>query len=233
MSTFNTFLSDNDLPIILSYDYDTSTGTVVGTGKLTIYLDTSNENYDSSATFDLNFKAPLHPSATESTVYTDSADYDYYNNNDSAEIDSKFGWKLGFRREKYSGTNTYTAEGVLDFSGPRYLFLYMNDFNQNANLNFYTSSRFGLLSENMIARISLSGSIFSLQSQGGIALISEPRLYFGPVNLERLDIRIYDEHNRIINLNDMDISFSIKVQCLYDIPKEIMIKEQSAIQAVR
>ena len=85
----------------------------------------------------------------------------------------------------------------------------------------------------MIARISLSGAIFSLQSQGGIALISEPRLYFGPVNLERLDIRIYDEHNRIINLNDMDISFSIKVKCLYDIPVETMIKENAAIEAVR
>lgn len=233
LTTFNTFLSDNDLPIILSYDYDTSTGTVVGTGKLTIALDTSNENYDSSATFDLNFKAPVHPSATESTVYTDSADYEYYNNNDSAEIDSKFGWKLGFRRETYSDTNTYTTEGVLDFSGPRYLFLYMNDFNQNANLNFYTSSRFGLLSENMIARISLSGSIFSIQSQTGISLIGEPRLYFGPVNLERLDIRIYDEHNRIINLNDMDISFSIKVKCIYDIPVETMMKEIAAIEAVR
>ena len=233
LTIFNTFLSDNDLPIIFSYDYDTSSGTVTGTGKLTILLDTSNEYYDSNGTFDLNFKAPVHPSATESTVYTDSTDYEYYNNNGATEIDAKLGWKLGFRQETYTSTNTYTAEGVLDFSGPRYLFLYMNDFNQNANLNFYTASRFGLLSENMIARISLSGAIFSLQSQGGIALISEPRLYFGPVNLERLDIRIYDEHNRIINLNDMDISFSIKVKCLYDIPVETMIKENAAIEAVR
>lgn len=233
LSDFNTFLSNNDLPIAFTYDYNTSNGTVTGTGKLTVALDTTNENYDSSATFDLNFKAPVHPSATESTIYTDSADYEYYNNNGATEIDAKFGWRLGFRAETYSDSTTYTTEGVLDFSGPRYLFLYMNDFNQNANLNFYTASRFGLLSENMIARISLSGAVFSLQSQGGISLISEPRLYFGPVNLERLDIRIYDEHNRIIDLNDMDISFTIKVKCLYDIPVETMIKENAAIDAVR
>ena len=233
LTEFNDFLSNNSIPIIFTYDYDTSNGTVSGTGKLTISLDSSNANYDSGATFELNFKAPVHPEATESVIYTDATDYIYYDNTDSSEIDTKLGWKLGFRSDIYYYENTYTSEGVLDFSGPRYLFLYMNDFNQNANLNFYTSSRFGLLSENMIARISLSGSIFSLQSQGGISLISEPRFYFGPVNLERLDIRIYDEHNRIINLNSMDISFSIKVKCLYDIPSQTMEEEKAAIQAVR
>tara|TARA_B100000508_G_C11461298_1_gene279377 strand:+ start:1683 stop:2924 length:1242 start_codon:yes stop_codon:yes gene_type:complete len=229
---FNDFLSNNSIPIIFNYDYDTSTGTITGTGKLTVSLDNSSANYDSGATFELNFKAPVHPEATESVIYTDATDYIYYDNTDSNKIDTKLGWKLGFRSDIYYYENTYTAEGVLDFSGPRYLFLYMNDFNQNANLNFYTSSRFGLLSENMIARISLSGSIFSLQ-HGGISLISEPRFYFGPVNLERLDIRIYDEHNRILNLNSMDISFSIKVKCLYDIPSQTMEEEKAAIQAVR
>ena len=79
------------IPIIFNYDYDTSNGTVSGTGKLTIGLDNSNANYDSGATFELNFKAPVHPEATESVIYTDATDYIYYDNTDSNEIDTKLG----------------------------------------------------------------------------------------------------------------------------------------------
>ena len=233
--TLNDFFENNSISIILTYDLDTSTGVAIGTGKLNIALNSD----DSNSLFELNFTAPNHPTIKANTVFQPDhdtpSDYAYYNqlDNYSSTLDSKFGWKLGFRKSLYSGLNTYTAEGVVDFSGPRYLYLYLNDFNQNANLNFYTSSQTGLLSENLIARITMTGTIFSLQTGEDFSVISSPRDYFGPVNLERLEIKILDEHNRIVNLNSVDISFTLKITCLYDIPLQMAQEEEKAITSIR
>lgn len=233
--TYNEFFENNNIPIILTYDLDTSTGVAIGTGKLNFALNID----DSNSLFELNFTAPNHPTVKANTIFQPDhdtpSDYAYYNqlDNYSSTLDSKFGWKFGFRKGLYSGLNTYTAEGVVDFSGPRYLYLYLNDFNQNANLNFYTSSQTGLLSENLIARITMTGTIFSLQTGEDFSVISSPRDYFGPVNLERLEIKILDEHNRIVNLNSVDISFTLKITCLYDIPLQMAQEEEKAITSIR
>ena len=40
--------------------------------------------------------------------------------------------------------------------------------------------------------------------------------YFGPVNLMKLRIRLLDEYGRVIDLNNSDYSFTIKLNQVYD-----------------
>ena len=47
------------------------------------------------------------------------------------KIDYNLGWLLGFRETLYSGAASYTGESILDVYGSRYLFLEVDDFNQN------------------------------------------------------------------------------------------------------
>ena len=49
----------------------------------------------------------------------------------------------------------------------------------------------------------------------GIALQTNKREYFGPVNIEKLRITLYDEYGRILNLNNMDWSCAITFECMY------------------
>lgn len=47
------------------------------------------------------------------------------------KLDFNLGWLLGFREAAYSGAASYTGESLLDVYGTRYLFLEVDDFNQN------------------------------------------------------------------------------------------------------
>jgi len=46
-------------------------------------------------------------------------------------------------------------------------------------------------------------------------LQSNNRTYFGPVNINRMRIRLTDDKGNLINLNNMDWSFSMKSTNLY------------------
>ena len=47
-------------------------------------------------------------------------------------------------------------------------------------------------------------------------LYQSRRNYFGPVNIKRLHIKLYDELGRIVDLNNNDFSLSIQLEQLYD-----------------
>ena len=54
-------------------------------------------------------------------------------------------------------------------------------------------------------------------SQNNLLTTTLPRQYMGPVNLERMNIQLLDEYGRILDLNNMDFSFSLVFQTVYDL----------------
>ena len=52
-----------------------------------------------------------------------------------------------------------------------------------------------LLSDNILGRISLKGFAFSIQAQNDFSVYGEPRYFFGPVNIDKLDIKVIDEYD--------------------------------------
>lgn len=46
---------------------------------------------------------------------------------------------------------------------------------------------------------------------------NEERIYFGPTNISRLNIRLLDEFGRVVDLNNGDYSFTLEVEILYDL----------------
>ena len=51
--------------------------------------------------------------------------------------------------------------------------------------------------------------------QFGQALQANIRTYFGPVNIERLRVRLIDDKGNLVNLHDNDWSFTMVVEELY------------------
>jgi hypothetical protein len=129
----------------------------------------------------------------------------------------KFGWTLGFRNGLYTGSLNYVSEGIVDLIGPRYLYLVVDDFNNNVNNNFYSAFNNSILNKNILARISLTSSLFNVLEQNNLNVITTPREYFGPVNLYSMNIQLLDEYGRIVDLNNMDYSFCLTLVTVYDI----------------
>ena len=129
----------------------------------------------------------------------------------------KLGWLLGFRNGRYINNLNYVSEGLVDISGPKYFFLVVDDYKNNVNNNFFAAFNSSILNKNILARISIQATAFNILQQNNLALITTPRDYFGPVDIQNLTIQLLDEYGRIIDLNNMDFSFCLTLTTTYDL----------------
>ena len=129
----------------------------------------------------------------------------------------KLGWLLGFRDGYYENNKTYVSEGLINLVGPRYIYLVIDDFNNSVNDGFYGAFNSSILNKNILARVSLQGSVFNFIAQNNLNLITTPRQYFGPVDIQKLQVQVLDEYGRILDLNNMDYSFCLTFQTIYDL----------------
>jgi len=132
----------------------------------------------------------------------------------------RLGWFLGFRVSVYEG-DSIVSEGICYMKGPRYAFLCINDYNNSVSDYFISAFSSSVLQKDIIARINLTsiqqtnGVYQSGQDDGSSIQINRQRNYFGPVDIERLEIKLIDEFGRIIDLNNMDWSMALTMECYY------------------
>jgi hypothetical protein len=147
----------------------------------------------------------------------------YFNLNSSGEeytstsITMRAGYVLGFKNSSYVGSKTYTSEGILNPSPINYVYLAIEDFNQNVNNSFISAMSDTVSSSDIIARITVGDNYFSVINETNKSIITEPREYFGPVDISRLRIRIYDEYGRILDMNNADYSFCLTMKQIYNL----------------
>ena len=75
------------------------------------------------------------------------------------------------------------------------------------NVNNYFVSAFSdsINNRNILSRIDLPHS----NEDGYGSQLNRSRNYFGPVTIEKMQIRLMDEYGRLINMNNMDGSFTL------------------------
>ena len=180
-----------------------SDSTNSGSGQMVVNVDTAISNIN---TITINFQADK------------SGNPDY-----NTPLPLKLGWMFGFREGIYINNTTYVSEGLVDLSGSRYIYLVVDDYNNNVNNSFYSAFNASILNKNILARISILGTalnnavIFNTLSQNNLNIVSNIRYYFGPVDIQKLNIQLLDEYGRIIDLNNMDYSFCLTFQSVYDL----------------
>ena len=153
------------------------------------------------------------------TIKTINIDFskDINGNADKAPVTSKIGMNLGFLKRKYQGATNYESETLVEPATIRYIYLAIDDFNNNVNNHFISAFNSSILSPNILARISVKGSYFSLMMETDLNMTTEPRKYFGPVDIQKMHIQVYDDHGRILNMNNSNFSCCILFKMLYDL----------------
>ena len=171
---------------------------ISGSGQMVIGFKTM-ENIE-NLNFSLNFQADKNGEEDKSTP-----------------LPLKLGWTLGFRNGIYINNSTYVSESVIDLLGPRYIYLVIDDYNNNVNNNFYSAFTSSILNHNILARISMNTPFFDILGQNNLSLITTPREYYGPVDIQKMNIQLLDEYGRILDLNNVDYSFCLTFKSVYDI----------------
>ena len=144
-------------------------------------------------------------------------------------IQMKLGWTLGFRAAEYvmgdvSPVTTNTpissvSEGTGFINGPRYAFLSIEDYLNSARPSFIVAYGTHTKANNIITRINLAGGGYhnlSTRDAGLTGHANRTREYFGPVDIQKLTIKLQDEYGRIIDINNMDWSFTVTFKKLYN-----------------
>ena len=127
-----------------------------------------------------------------------------------------FGWILGFRIATYINVKELVSEGLFDAGGDRYIYVSINDYQYNNNTSNIVCFDKSILSEDVIAKIPMVNGKLSLIVNDNNSPLSKIRLYNGPVNLSRLQIKVLDHFGNIIDLNNMDFSMTLELQLLYE-----------------
>jgi len=126
------------------------------------------------------------------------------------------GWLLGFRKKAYTGQQSYTGEGTVDLAGCKYIFLCINDF-KNTTQDVCT-----ILYENSFLRKHILARIPMREGKGAVLFddpsdkITKKRHYFGPVNIDKLQVQLIDEYGMEIDMNYNDYSFALEFDILYE-----------------
>jgi hypothetical protein len=140
-------------------------------------------------------------------------------------IQMRLGWQLGFRAAEYVAKPPNAAcvsEGICLTCGPRYGFIAIDDHQKNTGPSFMVAYANSVLQDNIITRINLAElqadvGVYQSASDPGLSTqLNRTREYFGPVDIQRLHISLFDEFGRIIDLNNMDWSITLAFETLYN-----------------
>jgi len=129
------------------------------------------------------------------------------------------GWIMGFRNAKYNNINKkIQSEGVYDGAGDRYIYMCLNDHTINQTNNNIICLDKTFIDTHVFAKINIATGNWGIQIDDmpdGEGTHTKTRVYAGPTNLKRFHIRLLDMFGKPINLNQMDWSFTLEVEKLY------------------
>jgi hypothetical protein len=152
------------------------------------------------------------------------------------------GWMMGFRKDYYdtSGNNLYNkpfttyikesisslpitykkyvaSESSYGSTLMQYFFIEIDDYNRNftSNTIIAESGNGTYLGNNILARIPITVGSFSIMHTNPSDLIYKRRDYFGPVKIEKMNIRLIDKYGEILDLIENDYSIAIELTTLY------------------
>jgi hypothetical protein len=127
------------------------------------------------------------------------------------------GWIMGFRLPTYLNiSDQITSEGLFDGSGDRYIYLVLSDYQYNNNGTNIVGFDKSIMDDDILAKIPMINGKLSLVIDDNNNPLTKTRRYNGPVNIRKIQIKILDKFGSIIDLNNMDFSFTLELEILYE-----------------
>lgn len=172
---------------------------------------------NNSSEFSLIFNEPVDRVSGKNRVCEPSDGQRQQQCVDLEQLYKKLGWIIGYRKNAYYNSNSYTTEGVFNGTYSNYIYFVLNDYNNSQAQNVFGMFSKSIIGDNILGMIPISSQAFYENFTNGNDFIERKREYFGPVRIQRLKIQLLNQYGDVINLNNMDYSFTLELEISYDI----------------
>jgi hypothetical protein len=126
------------------------------------------------------------------------------------------GWIMGFRMPLYERQRSTQSEGLFDASGDHCIYFALNDYQYNNNgVNLVGLSQ-SMMDQDILAKVLMSQEKLSIVIDDSYNPLTKTRRYNGPVNIRKISVTLYDKYGMILDLNQMDFSFTLEMEILYE-----------------
>ena len=132
-------------------------------------------------------------------------------------ISKNLGWRLGFRNECYTCSQSYVSESIYNLVPTQYIYFVLNEYTNNNSTTVMGIFSEDYLEKNILAKIPLHVEPFKILYDNNSTLISKKRDYFGPIDIAKFSIKLLDQYGDAVDLNDADYSFTLELEIAYDI----------------
>tara|TARA_B100001057_G_scaffold500940_1_gene619004 strand:- start:3226 stop:4509 length:1284 start_codon:yes stop_codon:yes gene_type:complete len=193
-------INDNNLKTI--FKHDTANGAFTAGDIINIYFNRFNEGL-----------------VTPQLTTTEPRLYD--GPNKETFLRSSLGWILGFRFAAYKDSITYVGEALYNSWNITHIYLVVDDFNKSIANHITMNDTNSIGNPNILSRLATTPidtdlSISTLDTYFDEEFSSKKRLYYGPVDIDKLQISLIDCYGRLLDLNNMDFTISLSLQYIYD-----------------
>jgi hypothetical protein len=114
---------------------------------------------------------------------------------------------LGFINKEYLDNKNYTGESVLDIIGDSYIYIKINDYGD-------LISQIG--DKNILGKIILTQSKAIMVFDNSSNYLTKSYTFKTPQNINRLNIELLDRFGNIIDMLNLNFSFTLELQTVYD-----------------
>ena len=157
----------------------------------------------------------------------------YYNNYKPDNIETKnnintqaskfvttMGYLIGYRKIQYFGEKSYTGESMFNNIYTDYVYFCMNDYCSSSQyVQNYGVLPQGLINDNILAVIPINTPKFESTFADNSDYIYKTRNYNGPVDIQKISIKLLNMQGTLVYLHDFDFGFNLQVTTIYDITK--------------
>jgi|UniRef100_A0A6C0JAH4 hypothetical protein len=174
----------------------------------------------------LRFDTRSYPPNKHPKQLTCHFDRDINNLPDKTHVPQKLGHMLGFRSSSTkliivsNIISRQTLPSPIDLIGFKYAYLVIDDFQSNSERSIVADdiqSTIGTVNNvqsggNILAKINYRNEMnYNLSNR----IVTTPRVYFGPVDIQKMHIRLINEYGDLIDTKGSDWSFTLRVITSY------------------
>lgn len=145
----------------------------------------------------------------------------FYKQNECTNFMNTLGWILGFRTASVTIPNgsKATSSGIFDDGTTDYLYLEVDDFQRNVSNNNIVYLNKSTTNNNILGKVYKcppDGTYKLNLCYDGYTNSEKTRRYYGPVRLSKFKFSLLDKFGNLVDLNNMDFSFTLEADVLYE-----------------